>query len=111
MMILLNTNVRAGQSEKENTRWFSIVGKVLDTNGHPIRWGRVWLKDKHAHLLKVKPINPHGGFAIRWLDSRLDYEIYAEQGSEVSDTVTVSGNRSSEDLVMELKLRRNKQVK
>jgi hypothetical protein len=111
VMILLNAQASAGQSEKGFIRWFSVAGKVLDLNGRPIQWGRIWVKDTQAHRLKAKPINPDGRFAIKWLDSRLDYEIYAEQGSAVSDRVIVSGNRSSKNIVIELKLGKNQQEK
>jgi hypothetical protein len=106
MMVLLSAHASTSQVEKEYARWFNVVGRVVDRNGHPIQWGRIWVKDTHAHRLKVKPINPDGRFAINWLDSRLDYEIYAEQGAAVSDRVIVSGNRSSQDVVIELKVGR-----
>jgi hypothetical protein len=62
-------------------------------------------------LLKIKPISPDGRFAFKWLDSRLDYEIYAEQGAAVSAKVLVSGNRKSQEVVIKLKLSRNQDEK
>jgi hypothetical protein len=111
MIAALSSPVSAAQAQKDHVRWFKVAGKVLDKNGRPIQWGRVCLKDTHAHNLRIKPIGRDGHFDLTGLDARLDYEIYAEQGDTASEKVQVSGSPKAAKVVVELKLNRTQDEK
>jgi hypothetical protein len=76
-----------------------------DRSGRPIQWGRVYIRDSRAHILKIKPVGRDGRFNIAYLDARLDYEIYAEQDYLISEKVLLSGSQSNAKVVITLKLR------
>ena len=107
VMMALNAPVARAQTQKGHVRWFKVAGKVLDMNGRPIQWGRVYLKDIGGHFIRIKPISRDGHFDPIWLDAQLDYEIYAEQGDAVSEKVLVSGSQKAPEVVITLKLGRN----
>lgn len=81
------------------------MGQVIDESGRPIQWGRVYIQDSRAHILKIKPVARDGRFNITWLDARLDYEIYAEQDNLVSEKVLISGSQAAAEVVITLKLK------
>ena len=107
MMLTFNFSADVAQVQVSHIRWFKIAGKVLDKNGHPVHQGRVCLKDAHAHILRIKSIGHNGQFDLMWLDARLDYEIYAEQGNSISKSVLVPAYPETEKVVIELRLEPN----
>jgi hypothetical protein len=111
MIVALHAPISLGQAQKQHVRWFKLVGKVLDKNGRPIQWGQVCLKETHAHFLRIKPIDRDGRFALMWLDSRLDYELYADQGDTFSTKVFVSDPQEASEIVVNLKLSGNQNEK
>jgi hypothetical protein len=104
MLVALSASVCLARPQKGHISWFKVVGRVLDGNGRPIHWGRVYVKDTHAHFLRIKAVDRDGHFSLVWLDARLDYEVYAEQDDLVSEKVLISGPQKSPVVIMELKL-------
>ena len=72
-------------------------------DGRPIHWGRVYVKDTHAHFLRIKPVDRDGHFSIVGLDARLNYEVYAEQEDLVSEKVLISGSQKTSEVSIELR--------
>jgi len=107
-MVVLSTSVSFARPQTGHKSWFKVVGRVLDGNGRPIQWGRVYVKDTHAHFLRINPVDREGHFSV-WLDARLDYEVYAEQDDLVSEKVIVSGSHEASDMVIALKLSKNQE--
>jgi hypothetical protein len=87
--IILISAVGSAQVEKSHGGWFKLAGRVSDKNGRAVQWGRVCLEETHGHILKMKSLGHDGRFVLLWLNSRLHYEIYAEQGDLVSETVLI----------------------
>jgi hypothetical protein len=104
MMVGLSAYVSLARPQKGHGSRFKVVGRVLDGNGRPIQWGRVYVKDIHAHFLRIKPVDRDGRFSFGWLDARLDYEVYAEQDDLVSEKILISGSQRPAEMVIALKL-------
>jgi hypothetical protein len=105
MLVILSISVGLAHPQKDHKSWFKVLGRVIDGSGHPIKCGRVYIKDSHAHILKIRSVGRDGRFNIAWLDARLDYEISAEQDDLVSEKVLLSGSQSAAEVVITLKLR------
>ena len=104
MLVALSASVSLARPQQGHISWFKVVGRVLDVSGHPIHWGRVYLKDTHAHFLRIKPVDRDGHFSLVGLNARLDYEVYAEQDDLVSEKVLISGSQKTSEVIIELKL-------
>jgi hypothetical protein len=107
MVVALRASVSLARPQKAHISSFKVVGKVLDGNGRPIHWGRVYVKDTHAHFLRIKPVDRDGHYNVVGLDARLDYEVYAEQDDLVSEIVLISGSQKTPEVIVELKLSTN----
>jgi hypothetical protein len=105
MLVLLSASVSLARPQKDHKSWFKVIGQVIDGSGRPIQWGRVYIKDSGAHILKIKPVGRDGRFNIAWLDARLDYEVYAEQDDLVSEKILISGSQKGTEVVITLKLK------
>jgi hypothetical protein len=101
----LSSSVSLARAQKGHVSWLRVVGRVLDGSGRPIHWGRVYVKDTHAHFLRIKAVDRDGHFSLVGLDARLDYEVYAEQDDLVSKKVIISGSQKTPEVTIELKLR------
>jgi hypothetical protein len=104
MLVALSASASLARPQKGHISWFKVVGRVLDGNGRPIHWGRVYVKDTHAHFLRIRAVDRDGHFSIVGLDARLDYEVYAEQDNLVSEKVRISGSQKTPEVMIELKL-------
>jgi hypothetical protein len=104
MLVALSGSVSLARPQKGHISWFKVVGRVLDGNRRPIHWGRVYVKDTHAHFLRIKAVDRDGHFNVVGLDARLDYEVYAEQDNLVSEKVLISGSQETPEVIVELKL-------
>jgi len=90
LVVTLGVSISLAQPPKDHVLWFKVVGRVLDRNGLPIHWGRVYLKDTHSHLLRIRAVDNGGHFSLLGLDAQLDYEVY---GVSRITKVTQSGTR------------------
>ena len=104
LVAALSASICLARPQNGHISWFKVVGRVLDGNGRPIHWGRVYVKDTHAHFLRIKAVDRDGHFSLVGLDARLDYEVYAEQDDLVSEKVLISGSRKTPEVMIELKL-------
>jgi hypothetical protein len=104
MLVILSASNTFAQPQKVHKSWFKVVGRVLDQNGRPIQWGRVYIKDTKAHFLKIKMVGRDGRFSPVWLAARLDYEIYAEQDDLVSRKILIAGSQDNAEVNVILKL-------
>ena len=100
----LSSSVSLARAQKGHVSWLRVVGRVLDGSGRPIHWGRVYVKDTHAHFLRIKAVDRDGHFSVVGLDAQLDYEVYAEQDDLVSKKAVISGSQKTPEVIIELKL-------
>jgi hypothetical protein len=104
MLVLLSASMTLALPQKDHKSSFKVIGQVLDRSGRPIQWGRVYVKDVHAHFLRIKAVDRDGRFSLGRLDGRLDYEVYAEQDDLVSEKISISGSQRPAEMVIALKL-------
>jgi hypothetical protein len=104
MLVGMSAHVILARPQQGHESWFKVIGRVLDASGRPIHWGRVYLKDTHAHFLRIKAVDRDGHFSLAGLDARLDYEVYAEQDDLVSEKLLISGSQKTPEVTIELKL-------
>ena len=104
VLVALTAYVCLARPQQGHESRFKVIGRVLDGSGRPIQWGRVYIKDVHAHFLRIKPVGRDGRFSLGWLDARLDYEVYAEQDDLVSEKILISGSQRPAEILIALKL-------
>jgi hypothetical protein len=109
MLVALSPSASFARPQKGHVSWFKVVGRVLDGNGRPVHWGRVYTRDTHAHFLRIKAVDRDGHFSFAGLDARLDYEVYAEQDHQVSEKVLISGSQKAPEVAITLRLSRNQE--
>jgi hypothetical protein len=51
-------------------------------------------------------VNPDGHFTSVLLDSRLDYEVYAEQDDLTSEKILISGPKKTPEVIITLRLQK-----
>ena len=110
MLVALSASVSLARPQKAHISWFKVVGKVLDGNGRPIHWGRVYVRDTNAHFLRIKPVDHGGHFNVVGLDARLDYEVYAEQDDLTSGKILVSGPKKTPKVTITLRLQKKEET-
>ena len=109
VLVIFIASICIAQSSGSQTRAFAVKGRVLDNADRPARSALVCLKDTHSRMLKTKHAGPDGDFTFTWLNTQLDYEIYAERDDLVSEKVAISGSQKAPEEVVTLKLRKRQE--
>jgi hypothetical protein len=109
-LVISSASCGIAQTPKSLTSAFTVKGIVLDSVGLPARSALVCLKDTHSRMLKIKHAAPDGHFTFTWLNTKLDYEIYAERDDLVSEKVFISGSQKAPEVVIELKLNKKQET-
>lgn len=93
----------AQQSELRTVR-----GEVLDKAENPVASAVVYLKNVRTLVVKTYISDRSGEYRFSGLDPNVDYEVHAESESMTSNTRTVSSFDSRKDIVISLKLDKEK---
>lgn len=93
----------AQQSELRTVR-----GAVLDKAENPVASAVVYLKNVRTMAVKTYISDRAGEYRFSGLDPNVDYEVHAESESMTSNTRTVSSFDSRKDIVISLKLDKEK---
>lgn len=93
----------AQQSELRTVR-----GAVLDKAENPVASAVVYLKNVRTLAVKTYISDRSGDYRFSGLDPNVDYEVHAESESMTSNTRTVSSFDSRKDIVISLKLDKEK---
>jgi Carboxypeptidase regulatory-like domain len=93
----------AQQSELRTVR-----GAVLDKAENPVASAVVYLKNVRTMAVKTYISDRAGEYRFSGLDPNVDYEVHAESESLTSNTRTVSSFDSRKDIVISLKLDKEK---
>jgi hypothetical protein len=110
ILLTLCPSASLARPHKGQISWFKVVGRVLDGNGRPIHWGRVYVRDTNAHFLRIKPVDHGGHFNVVGLDARLDYVVYAEQDDLTSGKILVSGPKKTPKVIITLRLQKKEET-
>lgn len=104
LFILALVALSAGaQSELRTVR-----GAVLDKSENPVSSAVVYLKNIRTLAVRTYISDRSGEYRFSGLDPNVDYEVHAESESMTSNTRTVSSFDSRKDIVISLKLDKEK---
>lgn len=104
LVAALSASVSLAWPQTGHISWVNVIGRVLDGNGHQIHWGRVYVKDTHAHFLRIREVDRDGHFSVMGHDARLNYEDYAEHDELVSEKAQISGSQRTPQVVIETQI-------
>ncbi len=104
LLVLVLLALSAGaQSELRTVR-----GAILDKAENPVSSAVVYLKNVRTLAVKTYISDRSGEYRFSGLDPNVDYEIHAESETMASNTRTVSSFDSRKDIVISLKLDKEK---
>ena len=103
LLALLAIPVWAQQSELRTVR-----GEVLDKGENPVPSAVVYLKNVRTLAVKTYISARSGEYRFSGLDPNVDYEVHAESEMMSSNTRTISSFDTRKDIVISLKLDKEK---
>lgn len=103
-VVVLTGALAMAQGQKNQAKWRTIKGTVVDKKGNPIGSALVRLKDLRARTVKMRPTDRDGQFTFTWLDPSVDYEVHAEQKNAVSEKLLISSSDKRREIVIKLRL-------
>ena len=104
LLVLVLLALSAGaQSELRTVR-----GAILDKAENPVSSAVVYLKNVRTLAVKTYISDRSGEYRFSGLDPNVDYEVHAESENMTSNTRTVSSFDSRKDIVISLKLDKEK---
>ncbi len=86
----------------------TVRGAVLDKAENPVVSAVVYLKNVRTLAIKTYISDRSGEYRFSGLDPNVDYEVHAESESMTSNTRTVSSLDGRKDIVISLKLDKEK---
>jgi len=86
----------------------SVRGTVIDKNENPAASAIVHLKNARTLTVRTYITDANGTFRFSGLDPNVDYELHAERDNLTSNTRTISSFDSRKEVVVPLKLDREK---
>ena len=86
----------------------TVRGAVLDKAENPVASAVVYLKNVRTLAVKTYISDRSGEYRFSGLDPNVDYEVHAESENMTSNTRTVSSLDSRKDIVISLKLDKDK---
>lgn len=86
----------------------TVRGTVVDKSENPMSSAVVYLKNVRTLTVKTYISNNSGEYRFSGLDPNVDYEIHAERDNLTSNNRTVSSFDSRKDIVITLKVDKEK---
>ncbi len=96
------------QKDAQNSELRAVRGTVFDKAENPIAAAVVYLKNSHTLTVKTYISDDMGQYRFSGLDPNVDYEMHAEHNDLTSSTHTVSSFDSRKDIVVSLKVDKEK---
>ena len=103
VLTLMVLSARAQQPELR-----TVHGAVLDKAENPVASAVVYLKNVRTLAVKTYISDRSGEYRFSGLDPNVDYELHAESENLTSNTRTVSSLDGRKDIVISLKLDKEK---
>jgi hypothetical protein len=105
-LCLLSLPLLPAWSQQSELR--TVRGAVLDKAENPVSSAVVYLKNVRTLAVKTYISDRSGEYRFSGLDPNVDYEVHAESESMTSNTRTVSSFDGRKDIVISLKLDKEK---
>ena len=105
-LLLFAVLVPAAWAQQSELR--TVRGAVLDKAENPVASAVVYLKNVRTLAVKTYISDKSGEYRFSGLDPNVDYELHAESANMSSNTRTVSSFDSRKDIVVPLKLDKEK---
>jgi hypothetical protein len=86
----------------------TVRGTVVDKDEAPVASAIVHLKNSRTMNVRTYITDSSGGYRFSGLDSNVDYELHAERDNMTSNNRTVSSFDSRKEIVVPLKLDKQK---
>jgi hypothetical protein len=94
-----------------NAQLRGVSGTVVDKNEGPVGSAVVYLENARTLTVRTYISNDQGEYHFSGLDPNVDYEMHAEHGDLTSANHTVSSLDSRKELVVTLKINKEKEKK
>ncbi len=95
---------RTALAQGSSTATRTVLGKVEDKSGSPIKGAIVYLKDSHTLAVKSAVAGDDGGYHFGQLAQNTDYEIWAASDGKKSGTKNISSFDSRKEFDITLKI-------
>jgi Carboxypeptidase regulatory-like domain len=86
----------------------TVRGTVIDKNENPMASAIVHLKNSRTNDVRTYITDASGNFRFSGLDPNVDYELHAEHDNLTSNSRTISSFDSRKEIVVPLKVDREK---
>jgi hypothetical protein len=103
LAFLLVVSVALAQGDSRTVR-----GTVVDKDENPMASAIVHLKNSRTMNVRTYITDASGSFRFSGLDPNVDYELHAEHGNLTSNNRTISSFDSRKEIVVPLKVDREK---
>ena len=102
------TTLAIAQDKKHEAQLRTVRGVVTDKSENPLSGSVVFLKNTRTNSVRSSYTDDSGSYRFSGLDPNADYELHAEKEGAKSVTRTVSSFDSRKDIVLNLKIEKNK---
>ena len=102
------TSAAIAQDKKHEAQLRTVRGVVTDKSDNPLSASVVFLKNTRTNSVRSSYTDDSGSYRFSGLDPNADYELHAEKEGAKSATRTVSSFDSRKDIVLNLKIEKNK---
>lgn len=102
------TGAAIAQDKKHEAQLRTVRGVVTDKSDNPLSASVVFLKNTRTNSVRSSYTDDSGSYRFSGLDPNADYELHAEKEGTKSVTRTVSSFDSRKDIVLNLKIEKNK---
>lgn len=110
-MVALVVAATAAPAQRTDSQLRTVRGAVVDKDDNLVPTGVVYLSNLRSRTVKTYIADNNGQYRFSGLDPNVDYEIHAEHNDMTSAKRTVSSFDSRREIVINLKLDKNKDSK
>ena len=89
----------------------TVHGQVVDKQGDPLKGGVIYLQNLATQVVRTYISDDAGEYRFSGLDPNVDYELHAETADQISATRKLSRYDDRKDIVLILRVDKNKSGK
>lgn len=109
LALFLGVALGAAQDAKRESQLRTVRGVVIERSSeNPVPSGVIFLKNTRTNAVRSYISDDEGNYRFSGLDPNTDYQIHAEKDGAKSATHTISSFDSKKEIVLNLKIEKNK---